>query len=270
MPRIKVVKRPPYAVVSVDHALQILLILQEDAGVGVGEVASLIGTAPSTAHRLLSTLVYRGFAEQEESRRYRLGPAMRCDRKGTRALDVILRPHLFMLRQETGETVSAMVREGWTMRMLMSVESAQALRVTDRTGTVLPLAEASVGKAILAHLSTADLHRLYTSRQASSTSDTMSPARLKALEAELTQVRATGIGYNFRRTEADLAAVGCVVPAPGQYPWLGLAVSVPVERSTSLKNPAWHTALRETADRVATDLEHHGIVAPNTEAEPED
>ncbi|WCI07745.1 helix-turn-helix domain-containing protein [Arthrobacter sp. OVS8] len=38
--------------------------------------------APSTAHRLLAMLVYRGFAVQDENRRYVPGPAMGVGRPG--------------------------------------------------------------------------------------------------------------------------------------------------------------------------------------------
>ena len=63
---------------SVDHAL----LPRDDAAGGgaltVTEAAERLGVARSTAHRLLSMLLYRDFAVQDEDRRLRRGA--RCCR----------------------------------------------------------------------------------------------------------------------------------------------------------------------------------------------
>jgi IclR family transcriptional regulator, acetate operon repressor len=68
--------RPAYAIESVDNALRILQLLRDSGQVRVSDVAAEIGTARSTAHRLLAMLVYRDFAVQAEDRSYRPGPAL--------------------------------------------------------------------------------------------------------------------------------------------------------------------------------------------------
>lgn len=68
--------RPAYAIESVDNALRVLQLLRDSGQVRVCDVAAEIGTARSTAHRLLAMLVYRDFAVQAEDRSYRPGPAL--------------------------------------------------------------------------------------------------------------------------------------------------------------------------------------------------
>jgi DNA-binding IclR family transcriptional regulator len=49
---------------SLDRALDLLEALSEADELGVSELASRTGLVPSTAHRLLATLVARGYAAQ--------------------------------------------------------------------------------------------------------------------------------------------------------------------------------------------------------------
>jgi DNA-binding IclR family transcriptional regulator len=64
-------KKPPaYAVTSADHALRLAMMLQLEGPMTVSAAAERLGVARSTAHRLLSMLVYRDFAVQDEDRTY--------------------------------------------------------------------------------------------------------------------------------------------------------------------------------------------------------
>ena len=67
--------QPVYSIDSVDHALHLAAVLQQEGSLRVFEAAERLGVARSTAHRLLAMLVYRDFAEQGPDRRYLAGPA---------------------------------------------------------------------------------------------------------------------------------------------------------------------------------------------------
>src|ERR1700721_2047640 len=89
---------PPYPVQSVDHVLQLLLMLKRDGLLRVSDGAAELGVAKSTAHRLISMLRFRGFVEQASDRTYRVGSAL-ADLGGgglssTTALLGIARAHL--------------------------------------------------------------------------------------------------------------------------------------------------------------------------------
>ncbi|NLJ53301.1 MAG: helix-turn-helix domain-containing protein, partial [Intrasporangiaceae bacterium] len=59
---------------SVGTALDVLECFALDGELGVSDIARRLGVAKSTAHRLLQTLLSRGFVEQDnESGLYRLG-----------------------------------------------------------------------------------------------------------------------------------------------------------------------------------------------------
>jgi DNA-binding IclR family transcriptional regulator len=255
--KFQIVKKPAYAIESVDNALQLILMLQERESLRVNEAADRLGVAPSTAHRLLATLVYRGFALQDESRRYTAGPALKGAGRQGRIQDVaaVAHPHLEELAEAVGETVNFVARFGTSVRFLASVESTQLLRVGDRAGTVLPARLSSGGKAILATLDGEALHQLYSGRLAQLSGDQLSSEEFQALQNELAHVREQGYALNLGRTEADIAAMGRAVPAPGGRSWLGVSISAPKSRSSVLERVETISALRACCDALAADLD---------------
>ncbi|MDP9260691.1 MAG: helix-turn-helix domain-containing protein, partial [Actinomycetota bacterium] len=70
-------RRPVYPIASVGNALTLLTLLGERERVRVADAAAELGTARSTAHRLLAMLEYHGFAQQDPATRaYVSGPAL--------------------------------------------------------------------------------------------------------------------------------------------------------------------------------------------------
>lgn len=133
--------KPPYAVESVDNALRILQALRDSGRLRVSEVAGELGIARSTAHRLLSMLVYRDFAIRSEDHSYLPGPALSAPPLHGEPMARLrnqLRPHMEALRDQVGETINLQVRLGAQARFLYTVESTQVLRVGDRQETILP------------------------------------------------------------------------------------------------------------------------------------
>ena len=156
--------KPPYALASVDNALRLVQLLRDQGRLRVVDAAAELDVAPSTAHRLLGMLVYRGFAIQDDGRAYVPGPALGAapaQLDWTRQLRDAALPHLELLSNHTGETTNLMIRIGVQVRFLASVESPKILRVGTRQGTVLPARLSSGGKALLAELNPDRLESLY-------------------------------------------------------------------------------------------------------------
>src|SRR4051812_40826180 len=127
---------------SVDNALRVLELLSTRPSLRVIEVAEYLGVARSTAHRVLSALLARGFVVQDAHKVYRAGPAieqLRPPGVGMPRLNKELwHVPLERLAAAVGETCHVAVLEGNSTRFVDSVESFQALRVGNRVGTLLP------------------------------------------------------------------------------------------------------------------------------------
>ncbi|KXO88482.1 hypothetical protein AXK56_11000 [Tsukamurella pulmonis] len=256
--RFTVVKRPEYAVRAADNTLQLLLLLQaEPDGVRVQQVAEHLGMAPSSAHRLLSTLVYRGFASQDAARRYVPGPILNGRRgvAGVAGLPAPIAGPLADLAHTTGETVSLLRRGGASVEFVGSIESRQRLRVGERTGTVLPAHLTSGGKALLAAFGDAPVRRMYTGSAARRAGIQLSAPDLESLIGELAEVRAHGYALNFGLTEAGISAIGMAVPAEaGHPPTFAVAVGAPSVRADVLTDPATRAALLDTCAALSAPL----------------
>src|SRR6201992_779072 len=115
---------------SLERALDLLEALATTDELGVSDIAARTGLVPSTAHRLLGTLVARGDAAQNPaSGRYLIGYKLLeltnglHDRIGR--LRTAARPHLEAIQQETGETTNLVVLE---RRNVVYVDSVSGSR----------------------------------------------------------------------------------------------------------------------------------------------
>lgn len=139
---------------SVGSALDVLECFAVDTELGVSDIARRLGVAKSTAHRLLTTLVSRGFVEQDASTgQYRLG--MHVYELGHLALSRnSLRhaalPTLRQVAHQTGLTVNLAIPDGPDVVFVERLESADSIRFLSHTGRRLPAHCTSSGKVIAA------------------------------------------------------------------------------------------------------------------------
>ncbi|QGK69597.1 helix-turn-helix domain-containing protein [Allosaccharopolyspora coralli] len=247
-------KRPSYALTSVDNALLLLLMLRDQGTVRVSEAAEELGIARSTAHRLLSMLVYRDFAIQDDRRSYAPGPALagQAPEQPNQQLRTLLYPHMDALCERVQETVNLMLRVGTQTRFIATVESTQVLHVGDRRGTILPAHRSSGGKALLAELDRSQLEQLYRAED----SDRALPDReWKTLLRELKSIRESGYALNQEKTEDGVSALGmCVHGGTGQA--LGaLSIAAPSARFRTDLIPGMVREMRTAVTRAEADVQ---------------
>lgn len=244
---------PPYAITSVDHALRAAAMLQLEGGLTVSQVATRLGVARSTAHRLLAMLVYRDFAVQDDDRTYRAGPVLELavrSQSRVSALRAAALPHLRRLADLLDETASLTIRTGDTVRFVASVEGTQTLRVTSREGMVFPAHHTTAGLLLLAELDPAELDDIYAENRR----HTEERPDLPALRTELARIRRSGFVVNKERSERGLTAVGVPVRADTGAAVAGLAVSMPSVRYDRHRLPTLVSTLRSAAHELETDL----------------
>lgn len=226
--------KPAYGIESVDSALRLAVLLQEEGGLRVTDAARRLGVARSTAHRLLAMLVYHDFAAQDADRRYVPGPVLAHGRAHSSAarLRQLAQPHLEALVARCGETANLQILVGDHIRFVASVESDQPLRVGNRGGRMLPAHLASGGLALLALLPEAEITLLYTAPDAP-------PVDLRRLLADLRRIRRIGFALNNQSTEIGVTAVGRAVHGPDGVPVAAMCIAVPSTRFTRQRLDEW-------------------------------
>lgn len=199
----------------------------------MSEVSDVLGVAPSTAHRLLTSLKAQGFAEQaSRNGHYLPGPVLReIGQAALNSLDVrrAARPALEQLSRATGETVSLGVLEGYNVRFLDGIESTRTVRVGDRTGVLMPAHATAAGKAIMAALSDFELERRSEARGLERrTADTVTG--WQDLREELAAIRRAGYALNVGEVEQGVSAVSAVVTDILEAPAASINVVLPSSR----------------------------------------
>lgn len=247
---------PAYPVEAVDNALVLLEMLRDLGGITLTEAARELDVSPSTVHRLMAMLVYRGFAEQNPSRRYVPGPAMGMAPAGlpwTAELRRIAQPHLEVLAVEIDEAVNLMVRAGTHVRFLSTVRGSRPLGVGDRQGAVMPAERASAGKAILSTMPTGQVEALYRRRSADE-GHPFDAGWFAELGSELDSIRRRGFAGNFEGTEDGICAVGVAVSDGAQHVVGGLSVAVPRTRFRRVFEDGLVSQVLRLKSRLEADL----------------
>jgi DNA-binding IclR family transcriptional regulator len=131
------------------------------------------------------------------------------------------RPYIEELSRRTGETVDLALLDGPKAVFVDQVQGTHRLRAVSAVGVSFPLHCTANGKALLAALAPDALARLKPQIRLGS-----GPSRgsWKQLEAELAEVRQTGIAYDREEHSPGISAVGVAVIGPqGEL----VAVSIP-------------------------------------------
>jgi DNA-binding IclR family transcriptional regulator len=200
------------SVQSLDRSLDLLEALAPGGELGVTELANRTGLVPSTVHRLLATLVKRGYvAQSAESGRYRLGYKVAeiaaGFEQGLARLRAVAHPHLERISHETGESVNLVVLDGDRVVYVDQVEGTRRVRMFTAVGTAALAHTTGAGKAILAHWPPEALSALFGGREPLERLTPSTLVTIAELEADFARIRARG--YALDEEEHEIG-VGCI------------------------------------------------------------
>src|SRR3954449_10129361 len=251
---------PQPRVQSLERALDLLEALATAGELGVSDLAAKTGLVPSTAHRLLGTLVARGYAAQSpNSGRYLLGYKLLeltsglQDRLGR--LRPAARPHLEAIQAETGETTNLVVLEGRDVVYVDSVSGNRIVRLFTEIGRAIPAHTSGAGKALLAWRDPADVEALLGPGPFhAATPRTLTS--LDALQEDFMRIRRRGYSTDNEEHELGVACVATPIFDPAGLPLAAISISGPTSRILHAATADIAGVLREHAQEVSTALGH--------------
>lgn len=204
-----------YRVEALARGLAVLSTFnQAMAELSLAQIAASTGLSKSTAFRIVRTLEEAGYLTRHpETLRYR--PGLKVLELGFTALSSLgirdaARPFLEQLSRETGETVSLSLLDGLEVVYIDRVRNKSIVGVVLELGSRIPANCASMGKAMLAHLSAEDLAALLEATPLAPCTgrSIVDPA---ALERELARIRRRGYAINDQELEVGLRAVAAPI-----------------------------------------------------------
>jgi IclR family acetate operon transcriptional repressor len=249
---------PSAAVGPVKSALRTVELLEYFAGNrgphSLAELQASLGYPKSSLYMLLRTLTDLGWVETDTTGTlYSIG--LRALLVGTSYIDgdhtvAAARDTLDWLAETTSETVHMARLDGSDVVYLTTRESQHYLRLISRVGRRLPAHTTSLGKALLAERTDAEVHAMLPATLTSLTANTL--VDRDALDADLAATRQRGYAIDKEENEIGLRCFGAALryrrPARD-----AISCSVPVARLTPGREEELVRALltaRERLDRI--------------------
>jgi IclR family transcriptional regulator, acetate operon repressor len=245
----------PGGVQSVNRALDALeLLATQRRPMSIGEIAGAAGLPTPTAHRLVRTLVERGYVRQLPDRTYALG--FRLVPLGTAANQLVgIDAHSVLsdLVDEFGETATLAVLAGDQAQYVAQAPARFSMRMFTEVGRRVDLYCTGVGKALLAKLDDTQVDAVIRRRGlARHTPYTLCTET--ALRAELDLTRRRGYAIDEQEQELGVRCVATPLDA-GPGAWMAISVSGPVTRMTDEVVSRAVPLLQAAAERLLTTLE---------------
>ncbi len=247
-------KRARRSVQSVDRALDLLEALAAaDGEVSITALAGRTGLHVSTVHRLLATLLRRGYVRQNpETSRYYAGAKLTTLADGRSRygeLRLRARPLLRAIAEQTRESTNLVVLDDAMAVYIDSIPSPHVVRLFTQIGNRVPLHATGAGKALLAALPQARRDALIDRLELRpyTPHTIVDPA---ALRRTLDGVRDKG--YAIDEEEFD-EGVRCVAVAVGplDHAVAAISVSAPAMRLTRQRCVELAPLLRRSAAELA-------------------
>ncbi len=220
---------------SLDRALELLnIIASAETGISLTELSREAKLNSSTAYRLLSTLVVRGYAYQDPANKtYRLGAqSLYIGQAALTQIDLrqIAIPLLKELADETNELANLVeLREDHAVYIAQERAGNRAVQMFTQLGVKVPLHCSGVGKAMLANLEEVDLQRLIEAGtlEAYTVNTISNPLKLRT---ELDLIRKRNYATDNEEREVGVRCIAAPVFQAGGRAVAAVSISGPPAR----------------------------------------
>ncbi|WP_062211301.1 IclR family transcriptional regulator [Demequina oxidasica] len=220
------------------------------------DVVEATGLAKGTVHRILMTLVDRGFVTVSQTGSYLPGPkVLSLAGRALQRIDIsaIAQPFVEALVARVHCTVHLGVANGDEVLYLIRSDSDKPYRMMSRVGNSIPMHTTGIGKCVLATYSD-DALALFVARAGLPRMTENTITTLDGLRAEVQTVR--DLGYARDREENE-PGIGCVAAPVRDHTGnvnYGLSISTIMLDHTADQIDAMSRDAIETADQISRAL----------------
>ncbi|MRX50379.1 helix-turn-helix domain-containing protein [Paracoccus sp. S-4012] len=243
---------------SVDRALGLLeLMAAQPEGTRLSDLARAAALPTSTAHRLLTTLERRGFAQFDPvNTTWHVGRrawAVGVSFSRWQSFVAAAMPFLRRLRDETRETANLGVLEEGEVITVAQVESREIIRAIAPPGGRAPVMNSGMGKAIAATWPDAAIEEL-VARQGLRPLTRRSLRSMDDVRREIALIRARGYACDDEEFTPGMRCVAAVVWSPSGEPVGAISVSALAGRLGEADIAATGARVRSLAAELTTAM----------------
>lgn len=198
---------------SAGKIFQLMETLADQGPCGLIEISHILGINKSTVHRLLNSLIYMGYVQQDEEtlKYYMTLKIVNVSANVLKQIDIlsISQPYLKHLMEETFETVHLVKRvdnDICYIQKLAPLNTGRSIQMASYVGMVSPLYCTAVGKAIMARLPESEVRQIWdTSLVTAKTEFTLKS--VDELLAELEEIRKCGYALDNEENELGVRCI---------------------------------------------------------------
>lgn len=243
----------PSSVQVLDRSLHLLSIIADNDGSTLTDLADHTAMAPSTVHRLLTSLANHGMLTHDPEsgdwtigvRAFEIGNAFLRYRK----LGPISRPFLKRLMDECGETANIAIEDEGDVVFISQIESHAPMRAFFRPGRRGPIHASGIGKAILSTWSDTDIGQMLSGKTLTHFTDHTLDT-LPALLKDIQQIRTRGWSIDDEEHTLGMRCIAAPLFNEHGEAIAGISISGPAVRLPKDKLGVLGPVIRRTADEL--------------------
>ncbi|MFW6264969.1 MAG: IclR family transcriptional regulator [Bacillota bacterium] len=230
-------EKPEQLVQSIDRAFDIIeKLVEADRSLGVTDISNSLGLHKSTVYRLLATLVYRGYVDQDEYNRYKVG--LKLFEVGGTVLNKMdlrkkIKPYLIKLQKECKETIHLGILDNMEVVYIDKEETNETIRMYSEVGRRVAAYCTSLGKVLLA-FSDIDIKEKLKDQVFIKYTDT-TISNLQELEQHLLEVKRQGYAIDNEEQELGIRCIGAPIFNYNQQIIAAFSIAGPTNRMTEEK-----------------------------------
>ena len=248
-------EKPNYPIKVLDKSLSVLeLLLRQDSDMNITEMSEKLGFYPSTTHRILDTLKYWGYVEQDShTQKYQLGlKALELGMTKLHKMDLVREatPYLKELVNQYNETVHLGALEKKEVMYLAKKESSQTIRMISYVGKRAPLHCTALGKVLLSYLPEEERRKILEGKQLPRLTERTITDK-EELEKNLEQVKKQGFALDNEENEKDVCCMAVPIRNYQGTVIAALSISRPSFRMYKNKQKDLEKALIEIGEKIS-------------------
>lgn len=250
--------KPAYPIKVLDKSLFVLeTLLQHGSAMSMTEISKKLKIYHSTIHRILDTLKYRGYVEQNlTDQKYQLGlKVLELGMAKLHQMDLAREasPYLKELVNKCNETVHLGVLEEEEVLYLAKEESSHTIRMCSYVGKRAPVHCTALGKVLLAYLPEGERKKILGKREIPRLTEKTITDK-EELEKELNKVKKQGFALDRGENEKDVRCIAAPIRNYQGEVIAALSISSPAYRTNIYQQNHLKEALIEITKKISKRL----------------
>lgn len=251
-------KKTKNPVQSAERIFLVMEMLADNGEMGLMEISAALGLHKSTVHRLLMSLIYMGYAKQDEtSQKYMLSyKIVSMAGKLLDRMDImqVAKPYLERLSDLSGEAVHLVAREDNNILYIYKIEAkVGTIRMVSHVGMVHPMYCSGVGKAIMATLPEKELRQIWNESVIEKKTDKTIVDYEEMLRV-LEEVKRNGYALDDEENEKGVRCIAACLKSYQNEVKYAFSISGPTSRMTRERVKELSVDVKKVQEELSREL----------------